>query len=327
VQIRRFQNWINDFRAQARSAGIREDIYNKAFSGVTTPDASVLKAAAFQPEFTKPIWEYLDSAVSSSRIENGREKLARYRSELEAIEARSGVDKHILVAIWGMESSYGAVLDNPKIVKNLFRSLATLAYGDRKRARFAREQLIAALKILQRGDTSASNMTGSWAGAMGHTQFIPTSYLAYSADFDGDGRADIWDNPADALATAANLLDRNGWETGKTWGYEVDIPSGFDWRLADERTERPLAEWRRLGVTRTGGRDFPRPEDRAKLIAPAGADGPAFLMLKNFDVIKRYNNATSYAIGVGHLADRLAGFWRVFQRLAAQSKAPQSCTV
>jgi membrane-bound lytic murein transglycosylase B len=303
-----FQQWISSFERTAKSQGISEQTYRKAFAGVTTPDPSVLKAARYQPEFVKPIWEYLDGAVSDSRVTNGRQKLAQYSEVLQLIEEKTGVDKHVLVAIWGVESSYGAVLDNPNIVKNLFRSLATLAYGDPKRAKFARSQLIAALKIAQRGDIDPSNMTGSWAGAMGHTQFIPTSYLSYSLDYEGDGKVDIWNNPKDALATAASLLARNGWERGKTWGYEVNLPSGFNWQLADEKTRRTLGEWQSLGVTRVGDKAFPRPEDRAFLIAPAGSNGPAFVMLKNFDVIKRYNNATSYALGVGHLADRIAGF-------------------
>jgi membrane-bound lytic murein transglycosylase B len=206
-----------------------------------------------------------------------------------------------------MESSYGEVLAEPNIVKPVIRSLATLAYGDEDRRRFGREQLMAALQILQRGDTTAPTCMAAWAGAMGHTQFIPTTYLAHSADYDGDGKVDIWNNPKDALATAASLLARNGWQRGETWGYEVQLPSGFNWKLADEKTERSLASWQSLGVTRAGGNAFPRPDDKAKLIAPAGSNGPAFLMLKNFDVIKRYNNATSYALGVGHLADRIAG--------------------
>ncbi|MCB1507469.1 MAG: lytic murein transglycosylase [Hyphomicrobiaceae bacterium] len=303
-----FQRWVRDFRSTALSNGVSGATYDRAFAGVTEPDASVLRAASHQPEFTRAIWDYLDSAVSDTRLTNGRRMLERYRGVLDVIEARYGVDRHIVVAIWGMESSYGAVLDNHDIVKPVIRSLATLAYGDSRRARFGREQLLAALRILERGHTTPDRMTGSWAGAMGHTQFIPTTYLSYAADYEGDGRIDIWDNPADALASTAHYLARSGWVTGHTWGYEVEIPAGFDWRLADESTERSLAEWQRIGLRRTGGRTFPRPEDTAKLIAPAGSGGPVFLMLRNFDVIKRYNNATSYALAVGHLADRLAGY-------------------
>lgn len=303
-----FQNWVVQFQAEARQAGITDAVLTQAFNGVTSPDDSVLRAAGHQAEFVRPIWEYLDSAVSSSRISNGQEVLREHGVALERIEQATGVSRYIVVAIWGMESSYGSVLENLDIVKPVISSLATLAYADADRRRFGREQLLAALQILQRGDTTAANMYGSWAGAMGHTQFIPTTYLAHSADYDGDGRSDIWQNIPDALYSTANYLRASGWVAGHTWGYEVRLPQGFDWRLADESTERPLAHWSQLGVTRTGGRAFPRPADQARLIAPAGAGGPAFLMLHNFDVIKRYNNADSYALAVGHLADRLKGF-------------------
>ncbi len=233
--------------------------------------------------------------------------LAQYRPVLDRIEQAFGVDRHILVAIWGMESSYGEALSNPKIVKGVIRSLATLAYADPRRGKFGRQQLIATLKILERGDVSLAGLTGSWAGAMGHTQFIPTTYQAYAVDFDGDGRRNVWTSPVDALASAANYLRESGWLAGKTWGYEVVLPGNFDYRIADDDAARPLAEWARLGVVRPRGEGFPRPDDKAVLLAPAGARGPAFLLLRNHFVIKRYNNATAYAIGVGHLADRLRG--------------------
>ncbi|MEM1285343.1 MAG: lytic murein transglycosylase [Pseudomonadota bacterium] len=302
-----FHNWVIQFQAEARSAGISDAVLQAAFAGVTSPDESVLESASYQPEFVRPIWDYLDSAVSTSRISNGQEMLQRYATQLDAIEQATGVSRFIVVSIWGMESSYGSVLDNHNIVKPVIRSLATLAYADDRRRRFGREQLMAALRILQRGDTTPDRMFGSWAGAMGHTQFIPTTYLAHSADYDGDGRSDIWDNIPDALYSTANYLRASGWVAGHTWGYEVVIPQGFDWRLADGSTARTLGQWAQLGLLRTGGRDFPRPGDAAELLAPAGSGGPAFLMLRNFDVIKRYNNADSYAIAVGHLADRLKG--------------------
>jgi membrane-bound lytic murein transglycosylase B len=303
-----FQNWVAQYQAEARRAGINDAVLAQAFSGVTAPDESVLRSARYQPEFVRPIWEYLDSAVSSRRIANGQAMLREHAVALDRIEEATGVSKYIVVAIWGMESSYGAVLENRNIVKPVIRSLATLAYADENRRRFGSEQLLAALQILQRGDTTADQMYGSWAGAMGHTQFIPTTYLAHSADFDGDRRSDIWQNVPDALYSTANYLRASGWAPGHTWGYEVRIPQGFDWRLADETTQRTLAQWQQMGIVRTRDRSFPRPGDQAKLVAPAGAGGPAFLMLRNFDVIKRYNNATSYALAVGHLADRLKGF-------------------
>ena len=302
-----FQNWIAQFQAEARQAGISDAVLSKAFAGVTSPDESVLRSASHQPEFVRPIWEYLDSAVSSSRVSNGQAALRDHATALRRIEEATGVSRFVVVAIWGMESSYGQVLENRNVVKPVIRSLATLAYADERRRRFGREQLLAALRILQRGDTTANQMYGSWAGAMGHTQFIPTTYLAHSADYDGDGRSDIWQNIPDALYSTANYLQASGWVPGHTWGYEVRLPQGFDWRLADETTQRTLAQWTQMGIVRAGGQAFPRPRDNARLVAPAGSGGPAFLMLRNFDVIKRYNNATAYAIAVGHLADRLKG--------------------
>ena len=301
-----FDRWKQDFRPVALRAGVSANTYDRAMAGLD-PDPSVLRNASSQAEFVKPIWSYLDSAVSGGNISQGRAKRAEWAQTLDAIERRYGVDQYVVVAIWGMESSYGAVLRNNGIVKPVVRSLATLAYGDRERGHYGAEQLIAALKILERGDTSLDRMTGSWAGAMGHTQFIPTTYQDHAVDFTGDGRRDIWDTIPDALASTAAYLKASGWEKGKTWGYEVELPRGFDYRLADEETERRLGQWEKLGVTRPGGRGFPRPRDKATLILPAGADGPAFLMLNNFSVIKRYNNATSYALGVGHLADRIRG--------------------
>ncbi|MBB4302900.1 membrane-bound lytic murein transglycosylase B [Rhodobium orientis] len=302
----RFDRWIRDFWPTAKAAGVSWDTYRSAFAGVS-PDPDILKKASRQPEFVTPIWEYLGSAASERRVENGREKLVEWKTWLDRIEAKYGVDRHVVVAIWGMESSYGEVLNNPKIVKNVIRSLSTLAYAGGKRQRFGESQLVAALKILERGDVSPRHMTGSWAGAMGHTQFIPTTFEAYAVDMDGDGRRNIWTSIPDALGSTAAYLNRSGWVSGKTWGYEVDLPRGFNFALADGHGKRSIAEWQALGVTRVLGRVFPRPDDEAYLLMPAGARGPAFLMLKNFRVIKRYNNADAYALAVGHLADKLMG--------------------
>ena len=319
-----FQRWVANFWPNARAAGISRSTYEQGFRGVGL-DPAVLEKARYQPEFVRPLWDYVDSAVSEKRLENGKAKLREYSRLLDALERTYGVDRHILVAIWGMESSYGQVLDNPKIVKSVIQSLATLAYADRRRARFGRQQLIAALKILQRGDISPPGLTGSWAGAMGHTQFIPTTYNAYAVDFDGDGRRNIWTSPADALASAAHYLKKSGWVGGKTWGYEVVLPRRFDYRLADGDTTRTLGQWQKLGIRRAGGRSFPRPADRAELLLPGGANGPAFLLLRNHFVIKRYNNATSYALAIGHLADRLRG-GGAFAQAWPRSERPLSKT-
>lgn len=297
-----FSDWLEKFRAEAAARGISQETLSSAFKGVT-PDPDILRAADNQAEFVKPIWSYLDSAVSDARVRRGKAKLRQYARQFAAIEQKYGVDRHYLAAIWGMETNYGGFTGN----KYVIRSLATLAYKGERQS-FGRSQLFAALKILENGDIDVANMEGSWAGAMGHTQFIPTTYLDYAVDFTGDGTRDIWRAISDALASTANFLKEKGWRTGETWGYEVILPEKFDYALADGRTRRTLREWAKFGIKRPGGKAFPRPSDPARLIVPAGAKGPAFLVINNFDVIKRYNNATAYAVAVGHLADRLMGF-------------------
>ncbi|MDA7947128.1 MAG: lytic murein transglycosylase [Hyphomicrobiaceae bacterium] len=294
-----FQRWVESFWPEARKKGVSRSTFQRAFKGVT-PDPEVIKKAEHQPEFAKPIWEYLASAVSQKRIENGREMLRKHGTLLARIEERYGVDRHIVVAIWGMESSYGQF----KGEKRVIRSLATLAYqGSRKK--FGRSQLLAALQILERGDIAAGKMTGSWAGAMGHTQFIPTTYNAHAVDFDGDRRRNIWESRADALASTANYLKVSKWRPGETWGYEVKLPKNFNHALTGRKTVKTLAQWSQLGVRRAKGKAFPRPNDRASIVLPAGSKGPAFAVINNFKSILRYNNAIAYGLAVGHLADRI----------------------
>ena len=306
-----FQKWVSGFYGTAAKSGISRSTYDKAFSGVTAPDPAVLEKARYQPEFTTKVWDYLDSRVNPYTIAKGREMQSQHKRTLDAIERKFGIDATILLAIWSMESNYGEILTKTDRLHYVPQALATLAYADRKRAKFARQQLVAALKILQTGDISTREMTGSWAGAMGHTQFIPTSYLAYAIDADGNGHRDIWNSIPDALATAANLLKKNGWRTGETWGYESVPPRGGAKYNGQTKT---LAQWASLGFTRPGGKGFPAGDRRAELKMPGGANGPAFLMTKNFFVIKRYNNSDSYALGVGVLADEIAGYGGVDQR-------------
>jgi membrane-bound lytic murein transglycosylase B len=294
--------WVDGFWPTAKAAGITRATYTRAL-GNFAPDPDVIKNASSQAEFTMKIWDYLDQMVSDDRISEGRAALAQYSDLLSRIEARYGVDREVIVAIWGMESHYGSVLKRPSLVKNTIRSLATLAYSGGRLSSFGRKQLIAALKIVQRGDVSPEGMTGSWAGAMGHTQFIPTTFEAYGVDFDGDGHRNIWTSPVDALASTANYLHKAGWHHGQTWGYEVVVPAGVK-----ATSERSLAAWAKLGVVRVGGKGYPRPGDKASLYRPNGAHGPSFLLLPNFKVIKRYNNSNFYALAVGHLADRIAGY-------------------
>lgn len=297
-----FDRFVQDFWPTAKSAGISSKTYRHVFTGMG-PDKDTLRLMNRQSEFVKPIWEYLDSAVSVNRVEKGQALLIEYESVLKKIEARYGVDREAVLAIWGMETNYGGFMGK----HNVIQALATLAYGAPRRKKFWRRELVKALGIVQAGHVRFEDMEGSWAGAMGHTQFMPTSWNAYSADFDGDGRRDIWTSIPDALASTAFYLKKHGWQTGKTWGYEVKLPAGFDFRLADDKTTLTTGEWSRRGVSRVNGKGFPRSSDRAILVMPAGASGPAFLMLRNFYVIKRYNNATSYALAVGHLADRIIG--------------------
>ena len=299
-----FQKWIGAFYPEAVKAGITRQTFESAFSGITEPDHDVLQKAQFQPEFTTAIWDYLDTRVNTFTVRNGQNVENRYMRPLTSIERYFGVDRNVLMAIWSMETNYGAVLDKTDKLHYVPQALATLAYADPKRAGYARKQLIAALKIIQAGDIPARQMTGSWAGAMGHTQFIPTSYLLYGVDADGNGKRDIWHSVPDALATAANLLQKNGWQAGRTWGYEV-VAAGNASAL--EGKTKTVAEWQRLGFRRASGSAFKYPDERATLKMPAGANGPAFLMTKNYYVIKRYNASDSYALAVGLLADRLAG--------------------
>ncbi len=297
-----FNKFVADLWPAAHSAGISSGTYRHVFDGMD-PDPDTLRLMSKQSEFVKPVWDYLDSAVSETRVERGRELLKEYAPVLRQLEARYGVDREAVLAIWGMETNYGSFMGK----HNVIRALATLAYAAPRRTRFWRKELIKALSIVQAGHVRFEDMEGSWAGAMGHTQFMPSSWEAYSADYDGDGRRDIWTSVPDALASTAYYLKKHGWQTGKTWGYEVILPRSFNYKLADDDTTLTLHNWSRQGVRRANGRDFPRPDDKAILVMPAGAAGPAFLMLRNFYVIKRYNNATAYALAVGHLADRIIG--------------------
>ncbi|MFO7477683.1 MAG: lytic murein transglycosylase, partial [Methyloceanibacter sp.] len=287
--------------------GVTRATFDRAFQGFSI-DPEVIEAAKYQPEYVRPIGEYIDRAVSDKRIDTGKQKLVEHQALLGAIENRYGVDRHIVVAIWGMESNFGTQPGD----KNVIRSLGTLICSNTK-AKFARSQLNSALKILQRGDISFEAMNGSWAGAMGHTQFIPTTYSAYAVDYDGDGKRDIWTNIPDALASTGSYLKVSKWRAGETWGYEVRLPKGFDPKRVSDKTLRPVGEWQKLGIVRVNGEPFPRAGDRASLFAPEGARGPAFLLLNNFRSLLRYNNANSYALAVGHLADRLRGGGRFVQ--------------
>ena len=308
-----FQKWISDFYSVAAKNGISRNTYNSVFNGVREIDPLVLERANYQPEFTSNIWDYLDARVTKFTVAEGQRLRVKYKRWFDAIEKRFGVDRDILLAIWSIETIYGDYLTRPDSTHHIGQALATLAYKDRRRAKYARTQLVSALKIVQNGDISAKGLRGSWAGAMGHTQFIPTSYQAWAVDIDGDGRRDVWNSPPDALASSANLLKKNGWVRGQTWGYEVVVPKGFNTKLADKDGYR-ISDFAKMGVKRANGRAFGNLGSKAVLKFPGGTNGPAFLMMRNFYVLKRYNNADKYALAVGHLADRIAGAGPIIQQ-------------
>ncbi|MDP2448575.1 MAG: lytic murein transglycosylase [Polaromonas sp.] len=296
----KFARWVLEFSTSARAAGITEETLRLAFDGVRfIPRVTELDSA--QPEFTRAVWDYLDSAVSAQRIGRGQDRLLQSRPTIDAAAARYGVPAEILVAIWGMESNYGSNTgDIPTI-----DALATLGFEGRREA-WARGQLLAALNILQNRDIARAQMVGSWAGAMGQTQFLPTNFLAYAVDADGDSRRDIWGSLPDVMASTANFLARSGWQASQPWGQEVRLPPGFDLTLADGDQRQPASAWADLGVRSVDASPLPALSDSA-LLLPASARGPAFLVGPNFRTILRYNNSTSYALAIGLLAQALAG--------------------
>jgi membrane-bound lytic murein transglycosylase B len=296
------QEWITGFRDRALAEGIEAAVFDAAMRGLRF-QTGIVEKDRNQNEFTKTIWTYLDSAVSDDRVALGLKAVSKHADLLAAIEARYQVDRYVVAAIWGLESAYGGFMGTTPTIE----ALATLAYDGRRAAFFERE-LIAALRILQAGDVTAEKMRGSWAGAMGHTQFMPSSYLSLAVDYDGDGKRNIWDadHPADGLASAAAYLAHWGWTLGMPWGLEVRLPEGFDYEQTTERVKKPVAEWQAMGVRAADGSDLPD-HGPASVLLPAGHKGAAFLIFANFQVIERYNTADAYVIGVGHLADRLRG--------------------
>jgi len=286
---------------QAAHRGISRATFEASTAGLT-PDLRIMDLMDSQPEFTKSFWDYLDVLVTDARIQKGRELLEQHRAVFDRVERAYGVDRHVLAAIWGVETNYGTLAGDRPVL----RSTATLACVGRRQAYF-REEFLIALEILHRRDVRPDHLVGSWAGAFGPTQFMPRTFKRFAVDFDGDGRRDVVDSVADMLASTANMMKKNGWIAGNSWGYEVVVPATLDFRLADRAHTMTLREWERLGVTRAGRAAFPRPDDHAFLLVPAGIQGPGFLMTHNFRVIMKYNPAEAYALAIGHLADRLRG--------------------
>ena len=300
-----FADFLKGFEAKAVAAGVSAAVYERATAGLT-PDPKIPALVTTQPEFSTPIWTYLDQHVSKARVARGRTAMAANARLFAEIGKKYGVDSAILGAIWGMETDYGSVLDSP-LIRPIIRSLATLCYERRGRVAIDEEQFIAALKLVQRGPLDANHLVGSWAGAIGHLQVDPTTVLKYGTDGDGDGKVDLQHSLADALATSAVYLNKLGYHSGLDWGYEVKLPAGFDYLLADRQNPRPLKFFAERGVRRASGKPFADSAVPVFLYVPAGRDGPKFLMTANYLVLKGYNFSDSYALAVGHLADRLKG--------------------
>jgi membrane-bound lytic murein transglycosylase B len=301
IDLEKFAAWRKEFRERAVAAGITRKTFDIAL-GAVAPNPSIILADQRQPETTRAIWDYLDGAVSDKRVARGQQALADNQAILTHIQRLYGVAPRFVVAIWGMESNYGSNTGT----YNVFEALATLAFQGR-RTSYAERELIAALKIADRGDKAPADMIGSWAGAMGQTQFIPSTYLAYAVDDDGDGHRDLFSSVPDVLASTANYLSKWEWRTGETWGEEVKVPASFDYSAADPTINLPLKRWRQLGIRTLKGARVPSSMRQSALFLPAGHRGPAFLLYDNFKTILRYNNSTSYGLAVGTLADRLKG--------------------
>ena len=301
-----FAAFLVDVKRDGRKNGISSKLLERVFADMQI-DPDILDFTTSQPEHARAPWDYIEAMVSDKRIADGRDMLRRHRAILDKIEQIYGVDRHIVVAIWGVESSYGSGQGG----RNVLRSLATLAYQDQRRRSFWKKQLIAALKIVANGDIVPEVMTGSWAGAMGHTQFMPTTYLAHAVDLDGDGKRDIWDSIVDALASTAAYLKASNWQRGLAWGHEVIVPEGFDYSLSAPGYVKTFKDWAALGLTIPPRAKTPAPESKLSLLLPAGNRGPAFLVSAKFKSILRYNHSNLYALSVGHLADRLANGPRI----------------
>ena len=317
VSDTQFRAFVTSLWPDARKAGVSRSTFDAALGGLT-PDPSVIKITGKQSEFVKPIWHYITSAVSKQRLERGETRAKEFEKTLARIESKYGVDRYVVLAVWGMETNYGGFSGKMNVV----RSLATLAASG-YRGTFFRDELIVALQILEQGHIEPENMLGSWAGAMGQTQFMPSSFMKYAVDWDGDNHKNIWTSAPDALASTANYLVEHGWVRDWTWGYEVLLPQGFSLLKYEPNTQRSFAEWSRAGVKIADGSTMPKTGE-ATLLLPAGKQGPAFLVTKNFQAIKAYNTSTAYALGVALLSDRLAGTDGLVGKWPVQERMPDA---
>lgn len=296
-----FTACLKKLRAESGAKNVTAATFD-TYTRDLAPDMSVIESLNYQPEFRTPIWDYLAGLVDNERVEDGRKMLLQWHDTLQRVEAKYGVDPETVVAVWGVESNFGKNFGS----RPLLTSLATLSCFDRRQSYF-RGEFFSALQILQRGDVAPEKLVGSWAGAFGHTQFMPSTYMRIAVDFDGDGKRDLVDSVPDALASTANYLVKSGWQRGRPWGAEVSVPATFDAAKAGRRNKRSIAEWQKLDVKQPDGTPLPASNDPAGLLLPAGVGGPAFLTFKNFDAIYSYNAAESYALAIAHLADRLRG--------------------
>lgn len=304
--VESFEAFLRNFEARAIAAGVSRDTWRRATAGLT-PDPAVPALVETQPEFTAPIWEYLDKRVTDGRIARGQAAIEKNAALFAEVGRQTGVDPYILGAIWGIETDYGAVLGNEKLIRPIIRSLATLVHQRRGRLPEDEADFIAALKLLERAGLEPAQLVGSWAGAIGHLQVNPSNVIAHGADGDGDGDVDLHRSLADALATSAKFLIDLGYRPGLDWGFEVEVPMGFDYLLATRATLRPVSFFAERGVARVRGRAFADGSIPVFLYAPAGWNGPKFLMTANYLVLKGYNFSDSYALSVAHMTDRLKG--------------------
>lgn len=296
-----FQACLQRLQPMASAKGVKRSTFERLTQGLE-PDMSVIEKLNYQPEFRSAIWDYLSGLVDDERVAEGQTMLSRHAETLKRVEQRFGVDPATVVAVWGVESNFGQTFGKYPLVQ----SLGTLSCFGRRQSYF-RGELFSAMRIVQKGDVPSERLIGSWAGAFGHTQFMPSTFERLAVDFDGDGRADLMDNASDALASTANFLKKAGWRTGQPWGVEVKLPSGFKTANEGRRSKRPISEWVSRGVTSVDGSPLPTNAGNAGLLTPAGPTGPAFLVFRNFDAIYSYNAAESYGLAIAHLSDRLRG--------------------
>jgi peptidoglycan lytic transglycosylase B len=310
-----FAQWVESFRPRAIARGVSDATYTRVMANVK-PDTSVYAQVRDQPEFNEVLWQYLNRRVSDYRINQGRDYVKQHAALLDRIERDFGVDRYVLVALWGIESSYGELVANPKYMRPVIPALAALAYGEPRRRAYWEQELINALRIIERGWSTPEEMRGSWAGAMGHTQWMPEVWLNIGLDYDKDGRINPFGKPDDALAsTASYLVKRGSYRRGEHWGYEVRRPNGV------REATRSYAAWQKLGVTRADGQAFPHPNANARLWVPVDG-GPAFLLGHNFSAVKTYNPSTSYTLAIVRLADRIAGGGPLVQSFPGSERAP-----